>query len=163
MLYLKRARYSQTFQNLILSIGHMVAGCTEFWKIEGKILNRKFQDSPTEKDPINKEIGTFRRLNKRSFRLVDDDFEEPLKNELEEAEQRIKRKRNSYIVPERVIVEESENSKLSSSLESEPPTSKTSFDEKSSYNIFGDDEEEKHEKHEKHDKSKLSPNIKVIR
>jgi len=139
----------------------MATDCMEFWKIEGNILDRTHHESPTEKNNEKVDIGVMRRLSRKSSRIQDDLQNSLMQMQIDKAVKKIKKKRNSYVVPEKVIFEDNEESNSSSSsLKSKPPTSKTSSDEKSSYNIFG--EEEKLEK-AKNDRNRLNPNIEIIR
>lgn len=134
----------------------MAIDCTEFWKIEGNILNKTHHESPTEK--IEEKSPIFvRRLSRRSIRAADLP-EDSIRADIEKAIN-LEQRRNSYMPNDRIIVEESERS--SSSPKSKPPTSETSSDDNSSYNIFGD--ENSSSESESPGRKLMTPNIEVKR
>lgn len=113
----------------------MATECTEFWKIKGNILNKTHHESPTEKEDLPSP-GVIRKLSRKSIRVYEDP-NDPLRAQINKALEAESKKRNSYMLADRIIVEESENSNSSSSVKSRSQTSETSSDDNSSYNIFG--------------------------
>lgn len=139
----------------------MATEWTEFWKIEGNIIKKTHHESITEKED-KPNLGVIRRLSRRSVRNFDkdDEFLDTMSMQIQRAVEANESRRNSYIAHDRII-EEVEEDAYSSSLKSKPPTSETSSDENSSYNIFGDDKSSSSEEKSPKVSRKAAPNIEV--
>lgn len=131
--------YVMSAKNLVSQfgegIGHMATECTEYWKIKGNILKKTHVEVMHEKKEEDT-VGFYRRLSKRSF-ILEQDLKSSLHKRVQGLQVPAQPRRASFLPPENMIVEESENSSESSELKSKSPTSSSNSDSNSSFNIFG--------------------------